>query len=81
MKHHCTPDTDLDELIGHDDFDGYHPGPLYDAIKRNETLELEESAQLSPYVFAKIARLSHGFVIPETGEVLVTSEQFSIVFH
>ena len=81
MKHHCTPNTDLDELIGHDEVDGYHHGPLYAAMLRNEPLELEESALLSPSIFFKISRFDHGLLIPETGEYLRTPEHFQIVFH
>ena len=81
MKHHCTQDTDLDELIGHDEADGFHQGPLYTSMKRNEPLELEESVLLSPTVQVKLAGFMHGLLIPETGEWLPTKEHFEIVFH
>lgn len=81
MKHHCTPATDLDELIGHDELDGFHQGPLYTSIKRNEPLELEESALLSPTVQAKVARFCHALLVPETGEFLPLPDRFCIVFH
>ena len=80
MKHHCTQYTDLDELIGHDELDGFHQGPLYTSMKRNEPLELEESALLSPTVHVKLEGFSHGLLVPETGEWLPSQDHFSIVF-
>lgn len=81
MKHHCTQDTDLDELIGHDELDGFHQGPLYTAMKANEPLELEESALMSLSTLIKIERFSRGLLVPETGECLPTPDHFEIVFH
>lgn len=81
MKHYCTPDTDLDEIIGHDELDGFHQGPLYTAMKLNEPLELEASELLSPIVHAKIERFNHGLLLPETGEDLHVPTNFTIVFH
>ena len=81
MKHHCTKNTDLDELIGHDELDGFHQGPLYTAIKQNEPLELEESELLSPAVHVKLERFAHGLLVPETGERLESPDHFEIVFH
>ena len=81
MKHYCTASTDLDELIGHDEIDGFHQGPLYAAMKRNEPLELEASALLSPAVHAKVERFNHGLLVPETGECLALPDRFEIVFH
>lgn len=81
MKYHCTPATDLDELIGHDELDGFHQGPIYTAIKRNEPLELEDSAAMSPTVCAKVARLGEALLVPETGECLKMPSGFRIDFH
>lgn len=68
MRHVCTPNTDLDELVGHDEADGYHPGPLSLAMKAGEELELVASSCLSPLTLFKLTALTHGLFVVETGE-------------
>jgi hypothetical protein len=81
MKHQCTPDTDLDELIGHDEVDGFHTGPLYTAMKTDEPLELVGSMLLSVIVRTKLEHVSHGFVVAETGEQVLPPEHFKLLLH
>jgi len=81
MKHQCTPDTDLDELVGHDEADGYHPGPLSVAMKAGEELELLASDCLSPLTQTKLAALAHGLYVVETGESISPPPCFRLVLH
>lgn len=80
MEYHCTPNTDLDELIGRDEHDGFHQGPLYTAMKRNEPLELQKSALLSRPLQAKLESIIHGLLVAETGEWIAPADHFKIVF-
>lgn len=74
MKHLCSVNTDLDELIGHDERDasGYHfcYGPLPLAMKNGEELVLENSAALSELTLAKIRLMVQKFVLVETKELI-----------
>ena len=81
MKYECTRDTDLDDLIGHDESDGFHNGPLYTAMKRDEPLELVDSARLSAVVRTRLEHVRHGFVIVETGERILPPEHFKLLLH
>ena len=81
MKHQCTQETDLDELIGHDEADGFHVGPLYTAMKRNEPLELLGSNLLSLLVHIKLESIRRGFIVAETGEQMRPPGHFEIVYH
>lgn len=81
MKYQCSQNTDLDDLIGHDELDGFHSGPLYTAMKGDEPLELIGSATMSPAVQAKLESFSHGFMCPETGELIEAPIHFELVFH
>ena len=81
MKHQCTPDTDLDELIGCEEGDGFHTGPLYTAMKTDEPLELVGSMLLSVIVRTKLDHVSHGFVVAETGEHVLPPEHFKLLLH
>ena len=81
MKHLCTPDTDLDELVGHDEADGYHPGPLSLAMKHGEELELIASERLSPVTRCKLATLTHGMFVVETGESIDPPPCFRLILH
>lgn len=78
MKYECTRLTDLDELIGHDEADGFHSGPLYRALKIGEDLELTHSERLSPVARLKLISVQSGLLVPETGESLVPSADFAI---
>lgn len=81
MKFECTRDTDLDDLIGHDEVDGFHSGPLYAAMKHDEPLELVGSMLLSVIVRSRLEQVSHGFVIAETGEHVLPPEHFRLLLH
>lgn len=81
MKHLCTPSTDLDELVGHEECDGFHPGPLSLAMKAGEELELLASSQLSPCLVFKLGMLAHGLLVAETGETITPLPAFHLVLH
>jgi len=83
MKHLCTPDTDLDELIGREWLDegavAFHYGPISRALKLDEELVLENSAALSATMLTKIRVVVRGLFIPETEEALHPGSGFSLV--
>lgn len=81
MRYQCNRDTDLDELIGHDESDGFHTGPLYAAMKRNEPLELVDSINLSMIVRTRLETVAHGFMLVETGETVLPPEHFKLLLH
>ena len=81
MKHLCTKDTDLDELVGHDELDGFHRGPLSLAMQSGEELELLQSELMSPVTHFKLAALTHGLVLVETGETITPPACFKLVLH
>lgn len=79
MNYHCTKESDLDELVGHDGATGYFYGPVCDAMRNNEALVLEDSAALSMVVLAKLQNFLHGVFIPETGERIEAPADFRVV--
>jgi hypothetical protein len=83
MRHVCTPDTDLDELIGRERLNeggiAFHYGPIARALKLDEELVLENSAVLSAAMLAKIQAVVRGLFIPETEEALHPGGGFSLV--
>ncbi len=81
MRYVCTPDTDLDELVGHDEADGYHPGPLSLAMRSGEELELLASEYLSPLTQVKLESLTHGLFVVETGESISPPPCFRLLLH
>ncbi|MCX8085923.1 MAG: hypothetical protein N3C63_03370 [Rhodocyclaceae bacterium] len=81
MKYHCTPATDLHELLGTEGEQGFEYGPLATALKNGEELVLEASHQLSRLTIAKIMALLHGLFIVETEETLYASPGFRLVLH
>lgn len=81
MKHLCTQHTDLDELIGHDEADGYHAGPLSLAMKRGEELELLASELLSLPMRLKLESLMRGIFVVETGETISPPACFQLLLH
>lgn len=81
MKYHCTPDTDLHELIGKDGYDGFEYGPLSHALRNGEDLELEDSHVLSRLMVSKIQAVLHGLFIVETEETLRAPIGFKLVLH
>lgn len=81
MKYHCTSNTDLDELVGHEVDGAYCYGPLSEAMREGEVLELEESASLSGFMLLKLKALLGGIFIPETGECITAGPCFRVVLH
>lgn len=81
MRYHCSPTTDLHELIGTDGCQGFEYGPLSSALKNGEELVLEESHMLSLMMIAKIEAVLHGLFIVETEETLRTPPGFRLVLH
>lgn len=81
MKHQCTSDTDLDELIGHEEGDAYREGPLVAAMRSGEELVLEGSALLSRLTLLKLQALARGLYIAETGENILVDGRFRMVLH
>ena len=81
MKYHCTPNTDLHELIGKDGCEGFEYGPLSHALKNGEDLVLEESHLLSRLMVVKINAVVHGLFIVETEETLRAPPSFRLVLH
>lgn len=81
MKYHCTPTTDLHELIGQDSQEGFQYGPLSTALKTGDELILEESHFLSRLMLTKIQAIIGGLFIVETEETLRASAGFRILFH
>jgi hypothetical protein len=83
MKHTCTAETDLDELIGRESFHegslAFHYGPIARALKLDEELVLENSKVLSATMLAKIQAVVRGLFIPETEEALHPGGGFSLV--
>ena len=75
MVHDCTDQTDLDELIGNQCWEGqsllFRYGPLARAMKVGEELILENSEALSPLLLAKLGTLLHDdLFIDETAELI-----------
>lgn len=81
MKYHCTPATDLHELIGCDGRQGFEYGPLSRAMRAGEALELIESHFLSRLTIAKIRAVLDGLFIVETKETLHAARGFRLVLH
>ncbi|MCK9283905.1 MAG: hypothetical protein M0P39_06440 [Rhodocyclaceae bacterium] len=79
MKHCCSAKTDLDELIGVEEADGFHYGPLCTAMKQGEELILEHAALLPQLMIAKLHCLEHGLLIAETGERIVPDDRFHLL--
>jgi hypothetical protein len=81
MKYHCTPETDLHDLIGCDSTEGFQYGPLSAALKTGEELVFEESHTLPRLMIVKIQSVLHGLFIVETEETLFPSSGFRLVLH
>lgn len=79
MKYHCTPDTDLDTLVGHEEDSGYCYGPLTTAMRSGEELVLEDSRVLSSPMLFKLQALLGGLFIAETGERIVAAPCFRML--
>lgn len=81
MKYQCHCDTDLDELVGHEEGEAYREGPLVVAMRRGEELVLEGSTLLSLLTLMKLQALSRGIYIAETGENIAAVASFRMVLH
>jgi hypothetical protein len=81
MRYHCTPATNLHDLIGSDSTEGFQYGPLSAALKTGEELVLEESGVLPLMMVAKIHAVLHGLFIVETEETLRRPPGFRLVLH
>jgi hypothetical protein len=81
MKYHCTPATNLHDLIGYDSHEGFQYGPLSTALRSGEELVLEESHTLPLLMVAKIQAVLNGLFIVETEETLRSPPGFKIVLH
>ncbi len=81
MKYHCTPATNLHDLIGHDSSEGFQYGPLSSALKAGEELVFEESHALPRLLVAKVQAVLNGLFIVETEETLFPTYGFRLVLH
>lgn len=79
MKYHCTPTTDLHELIGQDSCEGFCYGPLSHALRNDEELILEESHLLPCMLVSKIRAVLCGLFIVETEETLHPRDGFRLI--
>ena len=83
MKYHCTAETDLEELIGHECIDekgarfAYGPVPL--AMLKDEELLLENSAALPVMMAAKLHALSVSLFIAEIAVRIPAGEHFRLI--
>lgn len=83
MRHVCTPQTDLDELIGLDAAGprGFRYGPIPLAMRADEELVLENSASLSALLLAKIRLVARDLFIAETEEHIRPGAGFHLVLN
>jgi midasin (ATPase involved in ribosome maturation) len=82
MMHTCTDRTDLDELIGNEQWEGqhlmFHYGPLAQAMKGGEELILENSDALSAIMRAKVAFMLGNIFIDDTSELIQPHDGFRL---
>lgn len=82
MMHTCTERTDLDELIGNEDWEGknliFHYGPLSQAMKGGEELVLENSDLLSAFMLAKVRLMLDHLFIEDTAELIKPHDGFRL---
>lgn len=84
MRHVCTPETDLDELIGLDAAGrqpGFRYGPIPLAMRGGEELILENSASLSALLLAKVRLLVRDLFIAETEEHIRPGAGFHLILN
>lgn len=81
MRYHCTPETDLHELIGRDGCEGFEYGPLARAMKHDMELVLEDSHVIPPLLVTKIQAVLAGLFIVETEETLRAPAGFRLILH
>ena len=82
MTHTCTRQTDLQELIGSEGWEGqrllFHYGPLAQAMKGGEELILENSGALSAFTLAKLAFMRGALFIDDTSEQIQPHDGFRL---
>jgi midasin (ATPase involved in ribosome maturation) len=82
MMHTCTDQTDLDELIGNEHWEGqhlmFHYGPLAQAMKEGEELVLENSRALSIFMVAKMRFMIGDIYIDDTAELIHPHDGFRL---
>ena len=81
MRYHCTAATDRDELVGHEESNGYCYGPLSAAMRNGDELILEGSRSLSQLMLLKLQLLMGGIFIAETGEQIAAAPCFRMFLH
>lgn len=83
MKYHCTPDTDLDELIGHECADpagrSFAFGPIPQAMLNDEELVLENSCELPVLMAAKLQAMAGSLLLIETAVPIRPGEHFRVI--
>jgi len=83
MRHTCTANTDLDELIGIDALpSGAHAfryGPVPLAMRADEELVLENSKALTAPTAAKVRYLARDLFIAETQEHILPGTGFRLI--
>lgn len=83
MRHLCTCQTDIDELIGVEASSAhersFHYGPIPLAMRADEELVLENSATLPALVVAKARLLVRDLFIAETEEHIRPGAGFRLV--
>ena len=83
MRHLCTSNTDLDELIGIEaslaQDGGFRYGPIPLAMRADEELVLENSASLPAIMIAKVRFLVRDLFIAETEEHIRPGVGFRLV--
>lgn len=85
MKYHCTADTDLEELIGHECASEsglvFTYGPLPQAMLNDEELALENSAALPVMMAAKLHALCISLFIAEIAVRIPAGQHFRLLLH
>ncbi len=74
MVHTCNAQTDLDELIGSEQWEGsrllFRYGPLVQAMRGGEELVLENSAALSALTLVKVRAMLKALFLDDTAETI-----------
>ena len=82
MIYACTDNTDLDELIGTQCWEGqrllFHYGPLVQAMKVGEELVLENSAALSAFMLVKVRLMLGTMILEDTSEEICPHDGFRL---
>jgi hypothetical protein len=82
MTYLCTDGTDLQELIGKEEWEGqcllFHDGPLTQAMKAGEELILENSDAIFACLRVKLAFVRRGFFVDDTAETILPHGGFQL---